>query len=172
MSRHAAGLSFNAQHAIAIRTASDMRFMRVFNQILVRCLTAILQAAPRQNSIVFRVPTSLAADVTPYNVEDAVRYLLVALRDDRGFVVMWDGNVSNPVLYIRWETSAQRKHRMREFSQTGKPPAIYPAQMPRTVEVTVKKTDKVATCAEGHDADNIDVDSVVRDAERFLKELG
>jgi len=67
----------------------DRRFKDTFDKILLRCVKQIQDDVQMQRkSSVFVVPDSLHGDLTPYNVRDVMEYLLVALREDRGYTVV------------------------------------------------------------------------------------
>lgn len=92
-------LSFNAAKALQIAELRDRRFKEVYDKILLRCLKQVHECCESQRSTLFRIPENLGADIQHYRVEDVINYLVVALRDDRGFIVY---KVNENTLYVRW----------------------------------------------------------------------
>lgn len=94
-----AGLRFDAEMANRIAMLRDRRLQEVFDKILLRCLKEIQECCVKQKSTIFEIPRFLTADLQPYEQDEVMEYLTVALRDDRGFRVV---KVDEARLYIRW----------------------------------------------------------------------
>lgn len=100
------GLDFDADMAATVGMMRDRKMQDVFDKILHRCLIQIQRVCETQISTVYIVPEALSTEFQPYNLDDVVAYLIVALRDDRGFRVE---QVNRNTLYIRWPRGEQRR---------------------------------------------------------------
>lgn len=94
------GLRFDAKTAQFISYQRDKRFRDVYDKILLRCLKQIQQDCVSYKSMIFQVPSTLATELLPYEVDEVMRYLVVALGEDRHFTVM---RLNDDTLYVRWE---------------------------------------------------------------------
>lgn len=99
------GLSFSADKAVLIGELRDRRYKDVYQKILNRCLKQVQSCCTTMRSTMFVVPDRLCGDMQPYNMNDVMGYLMVALRDDRHYKVM---RVNHNTLYISWSNGGAR----------------------------------------------------------------
>lgn len=94
------GTRFDARLAQLVGAQRARRYKETFDKILLRCTKQIQDAVDRSRaSTIFVIPDTLYCDVTPYEISDVMRYLLTALRTDRGYTAL---QVNANSIYIRW----------------------------------------------------------------------
>ncbi len=105
-------LSYSANNAVVDGQIRERQKKEVYDAILLMCLRQIRSAATTScKSVVFNVPRKMTGHVMTYDIKTAVEYLIVALREDKGFYVR---KTSSTQLYIRWETEEQKEYRIKQ----------------------------------------------------------
>lgn len=121
-----ASLRYDAREAVRQVAQRERRVKDTYDRILHRCLKQVSETANAcKRSTMFRLPQTCGADCTPLNAKLLMDYLIVALRDDRGFIVVpWDAHR----LYVRWESNEDVR---RLQDKSGALSANFPSALPR-----------------------------------------
>lgn len=179
------GLRFDAEKARNVGLLRDQRYRETYDKILLRCLKQIQQECASRKSTIYVVPERLAAHLQPYQVDEVMRYLIVAMGVDRGFTVV---KVNENSLYIRWTPPTPPRAKVPDTSVI-QPPASPPRPPPPRQKLKTKsqrqmppppprRTQKAAPPPRGSSAPppprpppSTNPQSVVQDIDKLLASL-
>jgi hypothetical protein len=125
-------MDYSATDAVLDGSVREINKRDVYDSILLSCLRKIRTASTDDQackSLIFTVPQFVPGHIMTYDIEGAVEYLFVALRDDKEFHVR---KMDDPAkLYIRWETVEAKRKRIRStLAQVDPRPQLRPLHDP------------------------------------------